>query len=164
WCALSYPLFIAALLTLLTCVWFLVAVSFDLFPFLDVGPDSIRITVLRLCVAAFALLPLWTVGLGQARAQRSHHAADAGLPVGVLSRERLFVRAAALMRRKLRKPVAVLLIGSQGGVEASELLRAVGLVRQVLRRSDLVGQLHDQCFVLVVSGVSRSTAEAIAER
>lgn len=164
WCALSYPLFITALLNLLTCVWFLVAVSFDLFPFLDVGPDSIRITVLRLCVAAFALLPLWTVGLGQARAQRACHAADGGLPVGVLNRERLFVRAAALMRRKLRRPVAVMMVGPQGSTEASDLLHAMGIVRQVLRRTDLVGQLHGQHFILVVRGISRSTAEAIAER
>lgn len=84
WCALSYSVFITSVLTLLTGVWLVVAVSFGLLPFLDdIGSETVRIIALRLCVAVFALLPLCVASISQSRkwSRMKEGEADAGAMV-----------------------------------------------------------------------------------
>lgn len=67
WCALSYPLFLTAVLTLMTCVWLMVAVNMGLLPLLETRNDAARILPLRLGITLFAIGPLLLASVVQAR-------------------------------------------------------------------------------------------------
>ena len=78
WCALSYSLFVTALLTLMTCVWLLVAVNMGLLPLLETHDDAARTLALRLGVILFAIGPLLAASIAQARSRyRQAPASDA---------------------------------------------------------------------------------------
>ena len=179
WCALSYSLFISALLTLLACVWLFVAVSLGLVPLLDAGNDFARTVALRLGITLFALGPLTVASINQARNRELlalRQRADHDILTGALSRRGFFRRGEGLLRqhRGTATPLVVMMLDldhfkrvndRHGHAVGDEVLRSfAGGVRQILRQSDLFGRLGGEEFALVLSGLTEADAQGMAER
>lgn len=179
WCALSYSLFISALLTLITCVWLVVAVSLGLLPLLDAGNDAARTLSLRLGITLFALGPLLVASITQARDRQLktlRRRADHDILTGALTRRGFFSRGEALLRQNTgtRESLAVMMLDldhfkqvndRHGHAVGDNVLRLFSAsVQRVLRKNDLLGRLGGEEFALLLSGLAEKDALAMAER
>ena len=178
WCALSYSLFISALLTLLSCVWLVVAVSLGLLPLLDAGNDSARTLSLRLGITLFAFGPLIVASINRARNRELatlRQRADHDILTGTLSRRSFTRRAEALLRQKRgATPLVVMMLDldhfkqvndRHGHAMGDEVLRVFATsVKRILRQDDLFGRLGGEEFALVLPGLDEAHALGMAER
>jgi diguanylate cyclase (GGDEF)-like protein len=178
WCALSYSLFISALLTLLSCVWLVVAVSLGLLPLLDAGNDSARTLSLRLGITLFAFGPLIVASINRARNRELatlRQRADHDILTGTLSRRSFTRRAEALLRQKRgATPLVVMMLDldhfkqvndRHGHAMGDEVLRVFATsVKRILRQDDLFGRLGGEEFALVLPGLDEANARGMAER
>lgn len=179
WCALTYSLFVTALLTLLCSAWTLVAVSFG---WLHLGADFAEPYALqsfRIGVALMTLAPLTVASVMAARNEllsALQHSASHDLLTGVLNRGGLIERAELLLSglRSSRRPAAMMMLDidhfknindTQGHAAGDRVLAEVAqLAASSLRESDLIGRMGGEEFAILVPDCSESLARAIAQR
>lgn len=179
WCALSYSLFMSALLILLTCIWLVAVVSLGLLPLLDADTDAARTLSLHLGITLFALGPLAVASITQARDRQLkalRRRADHDILTGALTRRGFFGRGEALLGQWAgsREPLVVMMLDldhfkrvndCHGHAVGDGVLRAFSTtVKRSLRQNDLFGRLGGEEFALVLKGLAEKDALALAER
>ncbi|HWK14145.1 MAG TPA: diguanylate cyclase [Rhizobiaceae bacterium] len=179
WCALSYSVFVTAVLTLVFCSWLLVAVSSGLID-LKMQGDVLRdISSLRLGIALMALAPLTAASINSARMdlmRQLAHSANHDELTGILNRRAVLERAAErLASSSTGTPqVTVLMLDidyfkqvndRHGHMVGDDVLIAfTRVVSGELRPDDLFGRMGGEEFVVVLFQLSPEEALAVAER
>ena len=179
WCALSYSVFAASLLTMCFCSWLLISISAGRVEIHSSEDILTATSSIRLGVALIALAPLAAASINASRTdllKKLAYAANHDSLTGVFSRGAFMERGRHLVGDQLRysRPVAVLMLdidhfkrvndrfGHTGG---DKLLTAFGrTVADLLRPEDVFARLGGEEFSLVLPGASIEQAEAIAER
>ena len=181
WCALTYSLFGAVLLTLGVSVCILIAVSLGvLHTHVPTSLAYIDETVsMRLGVVFLALGPLMVASINAARNEllRSlDYAANHDSLTGTLMRRAFISRSDACIEQQRSKQgsVAVLMLdidhfkrindGYGHAVGDRALERFVAAISPVLRAEDLLGRMGGEEFAVLMPGVSLDSALRIAER
>src|SRR5690606_24295646 len=169
WCALSYSLFMSALLILLTCIWLVAVVSLGLLPLLDADTDAARTLSLHLGITLFALGPLAVASITQARDRQLkalRRRADHDILTGALTRRGFFGRGEALLGQWAgsREALVVMMLDldhfkrvndCHGHAVGDGVLRAFSTtVKRSLRQNDLFGRLGGEEFALVLKGLA----------
>jgi diguanylate cyclase (GGDEF)-like protein len=179
WCALSYGMFATAFLTMLLCAWLMLAVSGGLLR-LPMAADAMQsVSSLRLGIALIALGPLTVASINAARNDvlaKLMHAVDHDCLTGTLSRGAFLSRACGLLAESARtmRPAALLMMDldhfkkindGHGHAAGDKVLVAfAGLVGVLLREGDVLGRLGGEEFAVLLPGVGRTEAVAIADR
>jgi diguanylate cyclase (GGDEF)-like protein len=175
WCALSYSMFITAVVTMLLCGWLMIAVSSSLL-LLPMMSDAIASTTsVRLGVALIALGPLTVASINTARNEllaRLFRAANHDSLTGTLSRSAFLTFMNDAIRT--RKPAALLMLdvdhfkrvndgyGHAGGDRA--LVELARLVGSQLRQGDAFGRIGGEEFAVMLPDTDVAEAKSIAER
>lgn len=179
WCALTYSMFLTALVTGLLCAGLLISSATGLLP-LPMSSDVFGSTSsVRLGVALIAIAPLTVSAINQAREEllaRLSHAVTHDALTGVLSRRAFMDKGYDMVARLSARgaPVALLMLdidhfkrvndahGHAGGDRVLvEFARRVG---GELRPGDLLGRLGGEEFAVVLRGAGAQEAIAVAER
>jgi diguanylate cyclase (GGDEF)-like protein len=175
WCALRYPIFPTALLTLLLCAWQMVT-SVDVLAYRSEGVDPVYMsTSIRLGLALFALAPLTVGTVNQARNElmkRLSRAISHDHLTGTLARGSFVERAEALLSR--RSDTAVMMIDldlfkqvndTHGHAIGDRALVAFAeAARAQLGPQDLLGRIGGEEFGAILVGVDETTAKQAGER
>lgn len=179
WCALSYNLFATSVLTMMTCVWLLIAVSASLVP-IPLSNDFVHSVIsFRLGVTLLALGPLTVASINAARndlLDKLDHAASYDFLTDALSRSAFMRlgRAALSQLAPDNKPLTVLMldidhfkqVNDRYGHAAGDqvLMQVADIIRGILRENDLFGRLGGEEFAVILPHMPVRAAEAIAER
>ncbi len=179
WCALTYSLFVTALLTLLCSVWTLMAVSLG---YLHLGSDfegQYALQSFRIGVALMVLAPLAVASVMAARNEllrQLQHTATHDRLTGVLNRAGFMDRAQALLFETVdrNRPFAALMldidhfkkVNDVHGHAAGDLVLAdfAQLASRCLRDSDVLGRLGGEEFAVLLPDGSPAVAQAVAQR
>lgn len=177
WCALSYPMFVTAIVTSVFSACLLIAIPMG---YINVGipGDPLEWTSsIRLGVALMALGPLTAAAINTARAdlvERLAYLADHCSLTGVLSRRAFLDYARGVMGLPDRRPVAVMMldidhfksINDRFGHAAGDRVLAAfaDVVADTVRSRDIVGRMGGEEFAILLSDVSRADAERVANR
>ncbi len=177
WCALTHSLFATAILTMLLCIWLLIAASMGLLH-VPMPNDMINATTsLRLGVALIALGPLTVASINSARNEilaKLARNANYDALTQALSRSAFLRRGGRLVSSGLHKPVSVLLLdldhfkkindsrGHAGGDQV--LVQFTAAVMSCLRENDIFGRLGGEEFGVVLPRCPAREALAITER
>jgi len=179
WCALTYSLFVTAVLTLLCSVWTLMAVSVG---YLHLGSDfggQYELQSFRIGVALMVLAPLAVASVMAARNEllrQLQHAATHDRLTGVLNRAGFIDQAEALFRAtagRHRAFSALMLdidhfkrVNDVHGHAAGDLVLAdfAQLVNRCLRDTNVLGRLGGEEFAVLLPDVSAAVARAVAQR
>ncbi len=174
WCALSYPLFLTALLTMCVSIWHLMAITLGVFAYhqaIDGATMSDRLGIMLLALGPLTVASInaaRTTLLAQLEQQVSHDTLT-----GALSRRAFFSRAEARLAQPAQ-PMAVLMLDLDKfkqindrfghGVGDTVLVTFAARVRTLLREHDLFGRIGGEEFAILLSGVQPDVALSIAER
>lgn len=179
WCALTYSLFVTAVLTLLCSVWTLMAVSVG---YLHLGSDfggQYELQSFRIGVALMVLAPLSVASVMAARNEalrQLQHAATHDHLTGVFNRAGFMDRAEALFRDTVgrqREFAALMLdidhfkrVNDVHGHAAGDLVLAdfAQLVSRCLRETDVLGRLGGEEFAVLLPDGSAQVAQTVAQR
>lgn len=179
WCALTYSLFLTAVLTLLCSVWTLMAVSVG---YLHLGSDfegQYELQSFRIGVALMVLAPLAVGSVMAARNEllrQLQHAATHDRLTGVLNRAGFMDQAEALFRDTAgrHRAFAALMLDIDhfkkvndvhGHAAGDQVLGEFAqLVRRCLRDSDVLGRLGGEEFAVLLPDGSPEVAQAVAQR
>jgi diguanylate cyclase (GGDEF)-like protein len=180
WCALSYDIFNASLLTLLYSTWVLISMSLGYIPISIVNMNSRPMLLsIRLGVCLLALAPLTVASVMAAREEllrRLEYIAEHDQLTTLLNRRAFYDRALRLLTRLARqkKPVAVLMLdidkfknvndthGHAGGDRV--LVEFAQIANAGLRDIDILGRIGGEEFAAILPGCGRDEAERIAQR
>lgn len=174
WCALVYPVFATAVLTLLYGIWTLVVISAGYFP--TPLHDENALVSLRLGVSLVAIAPIMLACVTQSRNDllvKLRHLAMHDPLTGVSNRKS-FRDDARKQLADATQPCALLMFDldhfkavndTYGHAAGDEVLIAfVGRIRGCLRAGDLFGRLGGEEFAVMVVGCSEGQALAFADR
>ena len=179
WCALSYPLFGTALLTLLYVLWSLFAVwqAAGLLP--DASSSSLNSLSIRIGIASIALAPITAACIMAARneaVEKLQRLALYDALTGMLNKPAFHQQGQALLIRcrLSHAPVSALLLdidhfkpvndthGHHAGDQA--LVAVAHRIQTALRDTDLCGRLGGEEFGILLPDCSPMQAHAVAER
>ncbi|WP_158282782.1 GGDEF domain-containing protein [Aminobacter sp. AP02] len=179
WSALTYSLFTTSVLTMLSCIWLLLAIPAGL---VDMGTqaDLFRsLDSLRLGIALMALGPLTVASVNTGRKNliaRLQHIADYDVLTGALSRSAFFERGQASLDELIptRGNIAVLMLDLDyfkrindlhgHGAGDAALKAFFPLVSKNLGADDLFGRLGGEEFAVLMPATALAQATAVAER
>jgi len=179
WCALTYSMFLTALVTALLCAGLLISSATGLLP-LPMSSDVFTSTSsIRLGVALIALAPLSVSAINQAREEllaRLSHAVTYDALTGALSRRAFMDKGYEIVARLSGQGASVALLmldidhfkrindtyGHAGGDRA--LVEFARQVKSQLRPGDLFGRLGGEEFAVVLPRAGLGEAMAVAER
>ncbi|MEL1262965.1 diguanylate cyclase [Pseudoxanthomonas putridarboris] len=179
WCALAYRLFTTALVTLLLCVWTLIAIANGAIDLQLQDGGGLSVISLRMGMALLAVAPLTVAGVNAARNQllaALNHAANHDALTGALSRSAFLRRGRGILEQAARSQgtvVAMMLdidhfksVNDRHGHAAGDavLTAFVQRVRAQLRDDDLLGRFGGEEFAVLMPGRDASAASAVAER
>ena len=177
WCAIVYPIFPTAALTLISGVWTLAAVSTGLVGSQFVPDNEIDLVSVRLGISLVALAPIMLACVMQSRNEllaRLHHMAMHDPLTG--ARNRISFRATAehILQERRDAPFALMMIDLDhfkavndrfGHAAGDKALASFGEhARACLRADDLLGRLGGEEFAILVSNCSPQHAVGLAER
>lgn len=179
WCALAYPLFATAVLTLCFSTVQLIGVSAGLLSVAANGDELMTSVSMRLAIALIALGPLAVGSINAAREElvrRLQHTANHDGLTDALTRTAFLKQA----RRMLDTPAgdgrhaAVLMLdldrfksindGYGHAVGDRVLIEASQAIRGALRPEDLFGRMGGEEFAILLTGLAPADARAAAER
>lgn len=179
WCALTYSLFLTAVITGLVCSGLLILSGLGMMP-LPMTSDVLGATSsVRLGVALIAIAPLTVSAMNQAREEllaRLTYAANHDALTGVLSRRAFMDRGYTLVARLSGDsvPVALLMLDVDHFKQVNDryghingdrvLMEFAARVKRELRQDDLFGRLGGEEFAAILPNVPLHDALAIAER
>ena len=174
WCAVSYPLFVTAALTLVFSMWGMVIVTGS---FATLPPDIDLLTwgkSIRLALALIALAPLTVASVIATRNEllkRLQDSVDHDALTRALTRSTFIERSERLLETPGSAAVLMLDVdrfksvndrhGHAGGDAA--LVAFADSVNQALRKDDLFGRLGGEEFAVFFPHTTRDEAMAIAE-
>lgn len=178
WCALSYPMFVTALMTSALSAWLLIAIPLG---FIDIGMSSDQLewtSSLRLGIALMALGPLTAAAINSARADlvdRLAYIADHCSLTGALSRRAFLEYGSEVLGTGDRTlPVVVLMLDIDyfksvndrfGHAAGDKVLTAVvDALADVVRSRDAIGRMGGEEFAIVLSDVTEAEAGQVADR
>ncbi|MCX8996054.1 diguanylate cyclase [Rhizobiaceae bacterium BDR2-2] len=179
WCALTYSVFITAVLTMCCCGWLLVAISAGIVQIHMQGDILAATSSLRLGIALIALGPLTAAGINSARTEllsRLAHAADHDHLTGVLARRAFMDRSARIFGDQTQgnRQLAVLVLDIDHFKQVNDryghatgdrvLVAFARAVADVLRPEDIFGRTGGEEFAVVLPHASIGQAETVAER
>ncbi|MEG0920264.1 MAG: diguanylate cyclase [Comamonas sp.] len=177
WCALTYPILVTAIITMLVFATKIIIASAG---FMDFTPEHYGdAATLRLGITMLILGPLSVAGAHAARSEllkRLRHQANHDGLTDVLSRNG-FVQTSTTVLKRLaydRSPVAVLMLDldhfkrvndSFGHASGDQLLRDfTATLTQALRPQDVLGRIGGEEFAVVLPQISATDTATIAER
>lgn len=177
--ALTYNLFLTALVTFLVCSWQMIATAGGIVTF--PGYDDILQTTMsvRLGIALVALGPLTVASVNAARNElliNLQHAASHDYLTDALSHSAFVARATSMLSRLLSegRTAATLMLDldkfksvndKYGHAAGDRVLKTFArIVREVLREGDIFGRVGGEEFSIVLPDVTQEEARAIAER
>ncbi|MGF6171999.1 diguanylate cyclase [Ensifer sp. 4252] len=178
WCALTYRLFVVAVLMATVCMLAQVAVASGI---LHLGVDRLAeatLTSTRLGITLLALGPLTVASIDAARRSliaRLSHAVDYDFLTQCLARAAFMARASASIETEKRKgPVFAMMLDidrfkvindTHGHAAGDHVLQAVALtIRLALRSDDLIGRLGGEEFAILLVRQTPAEAARVAER
>ncbi|XZG69710.1 diguanylate cyclase [Chitinibacteraceae bacterium HSL-7] len=177
WCAISYPVFHTALLTLIYSYWGLGAVSQGWLAVSQIEMASRPMLMsVRIGLALVALGPLTVasvLAVRNALQRQLEHLAMHDQLTGLLNRRAFSMQAAALMKSDATQLSVLMLdidhfkqINDNYGHAAGDavLQRFAALVRQTMPSQALAGRLGGEEFALVLPGIDAQAALEVAER
>ena len=178
WCALAYRLFTTAVVTLLLCMWTLIAIATGLID-LQLEATVQPVISLRMGMALLAVAPLTVASVNAARNHllaSLNHAADHDALTAVLNRSAFLRRG----RQRLDQargdgtPVAAMMldidhfksVNDRHGHAAGDAVLAAFAqrVRTHLREDGLFGRFGGEEFAVLLPGVDADAALAVGER
>ncbi|MCB1474749.1 MAG: diguanylate cyclase [Rhodobiaceae bacterium] len=175
WCAVSYPVFKTALLTLLYGCWALIVAASIFLPAAGALDENALISI-RLGAAFLAIAPVVLSSIMQSREStlaQLHHLAAYDQLTGAESRHAFFERARRLLESRPRS-VAVLMIDvdhfkrvndTHGHSAGDEVLIAIAKrMRSRLRPFDLFGRMGGEEFAAIIPDCPRQDAIRVAQR
>ncbi len=174
WCALTYPLFLTVLLTMLVSSWHLIAITLGVFAYhqaIDGATMSDRLGVMLLALGPLTVASINTARtalVAQLERQISHDALT-----GALSRKAFLSRAATKLDER-GVPVNVLMLDLDKFKDINDrfghatgdrvLVAFASTIRQLLREQDIFGRIGGEEFAILLSGMPQDSAATIAER
>lgn len=177
WCALSFPVFPTAVITMLLCAWLLIAAAMGTLALPPMTDSLASLTSFRLGVALSALGPLTVAAINSARNDllaKLSYAADHDQLTGALSRGAVMRRAEIMLARKQYDPVAIMMVDIDHfkkindryghAVGDQTLIEFVRTTQGCLRSGDLLGRIGGEEFVVVLPNTSLSRAKQLAEK
>lgn len=179
WCALAYRLFTTALVTMLLCMWTLIAIATGLID-LQLQEASVQPVIsLRMGMALLAVAPLTVASVNAARNHllaTLNHAADHDALTGVLNRSAFLRRGRQRLDRgrEDEAPVAAMMldldhfksVNDRHGHAAGDAVLAAFAQRMQthLREDGLFGRFGGEEFAVLLPGVEADAALAVGER
>lgn len=179
WCALSYGLFTSAVLTMLLCMWLLIAISAGFLP-IPLEDDFMQsMTSLRLGITLLALGPLTVASINRAKTEllrKLHYSATHDDLTRSFSRKAFFDRGEDLLMesKSSKTPLSVLMVdvddfkqlNDQYGhaLGDSVLVGLVGAFSELLREEDIFGRIGGEEFAVLLPGMSIDEAAKTAGR
>lgn len=179
WCALTYGLFITALLTLFSSMWMLLATSLGYLQ-LDASFDGpYALESFRLGVTLIALAPLTVASVMEARNEllrQLQHTAMHDQLTKVLNRSGFIERAALLFKQigKTGNPVTALMIdidyfkkvNDTYGHAVGDMVLAgfAGVAMRCLRETDILGRFGGEEFAVLLPDCNQEVARVVAQR
>ena len=177
WCALSYPILVTTVITMLAFTAKIIIASAG---FMEFTPAHyVDAATLRLGITMLILGPLSVAGAHAARTEllkRLRHQANHDCLTDVLSRNG-FVQASNTLLKRLRfdgSPVSVLMLDldhfkqvndNYGHASGDQLLRDfTQTLTQTLRQQDVLGRIGGEEFAVVLPQINAGDASTIAER
>lgn len=179
WCALAYRLFTTALVTLLLCVWTLMAIATGVIDLQLQGDGPLPVISLRMGMALLAVAPLTVASVNAARNRllaTLNHAADHDPLTGTLNRAAFLRRGRALagdVQRTGGTVVAMMLdidhfksVNDRHGHAAGDavLVTFATRMREHLREDGLFGRFGGEEFAALLPGLDAGAAMRVAER
>ena len=177
WCAIVYPVFPTAALTLISGMWTLAAVSTGLVGSQFVPNNEIDLVSIRLGISLVALAPVMLACVMQSRNEllaRLHHMAMHDPLTGARNRDFFRATAQSVLEKQLNAPFALMMIDLDhfkavndrfGHAAGDKVLASFGEhARTCLRPDDLLGRLGGEEFAILVSNCSPQHAVGLAER
>lgn len=179
WCALAYRLFTTALVTLLLCVWTLMAIATGVIDLQLQGDGPLPVISLRMGMALLAVAPLTVASVNAARNRllaTLNHAADHDPLTGTLNRAAFLRRGRALAgdaQRTGGTVVAMMLdidhfksVNDRHGHAAGDavLVTFATRMREHLREDGLFGRFGGEEFAALLPGLDADAAMRVAER
>jgi diguanylate cyclase (GGDEF)-like protein len=179
WCALAYRLFTTALVTLLLCVWTLIAIAngFIDLRLQDGGP--LPVISLRMGLALLAVAPLTVASVNAARNRllaTLNHAADHDALTGTLNRSAFMRRGRELVEhaQATGTPVVAMMldidhfksVNDRHGHAAGDavLTTFAHRMREHLRGDGLFGRFGGEEFAVLLPDLDNGDAHTVAER
>lgn len=179
WCALAYRLFTTAVVTMLLCMWTLIAIASGLIDLQLQETGMQPVISLRMGMALLAVAPLTVASVNAARNHllaTLNHAADHDALTGVLNRS-AFLRRGRRQLDQCREddvPVAAMMldldhfksVNDRHGHAAGDAVLATFArrVRTHLREDGLFGRFGGEEFAVLLPGVDADAALAVGER
>lgn len=179
WCALAYRLFTTALITMLLCMWTLIAIATGLID-LQLQETSMQPVIsLRMGMALLAVAPLTVASVNAARNHllaTLNHAADHDALTGVLNRSAFLRRGRQRLdqSREDEAPIAAMMldldhfksVNDRHGHAAGDAVLAAFAqrVRTHLREDGLFGRFGGEEFAVLLPGVDAEAALVVGER
>lgn len=179
WCALAYRLFTTALVTLLLCVWTLIAIANGVIDLQLQDGNGMSVISLRMGMALLAVAPLTVAGVNAARNHllaALNHAANHDSLTGALNRSAFLHRGRGMLERATQSQGAVVAmmldidhfksVNDRHGHAAGDAVLTVFVqrVRAQLRDDDLLGRFGGEEFAVLMPGRDTSAANTVAER
>lgn len=178
WCALAYRLFTTALVTLLLCVWTLIAIANGIIDLGLQGDSALPVISLRIGMALLVVAPLTVAGVNAARNHllaALNHAADHDSLTGALTRSAFLRRGRRLLQdvaTEQAPAVAMMLdidhfksVNDRHGHAAGDavLVAFVQRARGLLREEDMLGRLGGEEFAVLMPAKGLHDATQVAE-
>ena len=179
WCALAYRLFTTALVTLLLCVWTLMAIATGVIDLQLQANGPLPVISLRMGMALLAVAPLTVASVNAARNRllaTLNHAADHDALTGTLNRSAFLRRGRELAEHAQRTGgtvVAMMLdidhfksVNDRHGHAAGDavLVTFATRMREHLREDGLFGRFGGEEFAVLLPGLDADAAMRVAER
>ena len=179
WCALAYRLFTTALVTLLLCMWTLIAIAHGVIDLQVQAEGPLPVISLRMGMALLAVAPLTVASVNAARNRllaTLNHAADHDALTGALNRS-AFLRRGRTMADQAQASgtpfVAMMLdidhfksVNDRHGHAAGDavLTAFATRMREHLRDDGLFGRFGGEEFAALLPGLGTGDAHQVAER
>jgi len=179
WCALAYRLFTTALVTLLLCIWTLIAIAHGVIDLQLQVEGPLPVISLRMGMALLAVAPLTVASVNAARNRllaTLNHAADHDALTGALNRSAFLRRGRTLAEQakvQATPLVAMMLdidhfksVNDRHGHAAGDavLTAFAARMREHLRDDGLFGRFGGEEFAVLLPGLATDDAHDVAER
>lgn len=179
WCALSYPLFITSVITLLFSFWSLLAILNGILVLGDAPFTFENVLSIRLGVAMLALAPLSVGSVAQFRQrmlQALRHSATYDSLTGLLNRSSFHKQGNTLLSQLVleKRRVAVLMLDvdhfkrindTYGHAAGDQVLRVCAArIGSALRGSDMCSRIGGEEFAVLLPDCGQEAALDVAER
>ncbi|MBD9469071.1 GGDEF domain-containing protein [Pseudoxanthomonas sp. PXM01] len=179
WCALAYRLFTTALVTLLLCMWTLIAIATGVIDLQLRDDGPLPVISLRMGMALLAVAPLTVASVNAARNRllaTLNHAADHDALTGTLNRSAFMRRGRELAEHAQatgRPVVAMMLdidhfksVNDRHGHAAGDAVLTIFAqrMREHLRQDGLFGRFGGEEFAVLLPDLDTDDASTVAER